>query len=166
MENILVQGKVLNFQGKTYPCAIGRSGIKPEEDKREGDGATPSGCFPLREVLYRADRVEEPKTKLPSGEIELEDGWCDDPEDENYNQLITLPYEASHEELWREDHLYDIIVPIGYNDDPAIPGAGSAIFMHIAREDYAPTAGCVALKKEDLLEVLEGCTPETQICIE
>lgn len=166
MTNITVRGNQLEFNGKTYPCAIGKGGIKPEEDKVEGDGATPAGCFKLREVLYRADRLDEPKTKLPLGEIEPEDGWCDDSDNEDYNQLVTLPHPGSHEELWREDHVYDIIVPIGYNDDPAIPGEGSAIFMHIAREGYTPTDGCVALKQEDLLEILSYCDENTQICIE
>ncbi len=135
-----------------YRCALGRSGIR--QDKREGDGATPVGCFALRRLLYRADRVAPPPTLLPMAPIGHQDGWCDAPEHPAYNRQVTLPFDASHERLWRDDALYDLLVVLGHNDDPVVPGAGSAIFLHVARPDYAPTEGCVALTLADLRGLL------------
>ena len=156
-------GGVLTFRGVTYTCALGRSGVTT--DKHEGDGATPAGEFPLRQVLYRPDRLDKPRTALPVRSLREEDGWCDDPMDERYNQHVTLPYSAKSEELWREDCLYDIITVIGFNDLPPIPGRGSAIFLHVAAENLGPTQGCVALAIDDLLEVLHDCTSDTRINI-
>ena len=135
-----------------FRCALGRTGIRV--DKREGDGATPAGVFPLREVLYRADRVARPATALPVRPLEPHDGWCDAPTDARYNRLVRLPYGASAEQLWRADRLYDLIVVVGYNDAPVVPGKGSAIFLHVARANYAPTAGCVAFARGHLLRIL------------
>ena len=147
-----------------YRCALGKGGFA--EDKREGDGACPIGTFPLRWVLYRADRGEAPETSLPASTIDKDDGWCDDPGHASYNKPITFPFNASAEHLWRDDHLYDVIVVLGHNDDPAVPGAGSAIFMHVARPDYGPTEGCVALALEDLLAVLALCDETTELTIQ
>lgn len=133
-------------------CALGRSGISP--GKREGDGATPVGAFAMRQLLYRPDRESRPRTALPISAISSQDGWCDAPRDKAYNRPVHLPYPASAEQLWREDHLYDLLVVLGYNDDPVVPGQGSAIFLHLAAPDFAPTAGCVALKRDDLLTVI------------
>ncbi|MPY73025.1 MAG: L,D-transpeptidase family protein [Alphaproteobacteria bacterium] len=138
-------------------CALGATGITAA--KREGDKATPAGRFALRRVLYRADRLAAPRTALPVAPIGTGDGWCDAPGDPQYNKPVTLPYAASHERLWREDHLYDIVVVLGYNDAPPVAGKGSAIFMHVARPGYAPTEGCVALALADLEAVLARCGP-------
>jgi len=138
--------------GRTYPCAIGRSGAAGI--KREGDGATPAGRWALRTVLYRADRMRRPPTHAPVRPIAPGDGWCDAPADRNYNRPVRHPYPASAERLWRADHLYDLVVVLGYNDRPRRRGRGSAIFMHLARPDYAPTEGCVALRRRDLERVL------------
>lgn len=127
--------------------------------KREGDGATPLGRWPLREVFYRPDRVARPRTLLPARALRPGDGWCDTPFDANYNRNVRLPYGERTESMWREDHLYDIVVMLGYNDLPRVQGAGSAIFMHLAREEYAPTEGCVALARRDLELVLRLCGP-------
>jgi len=147
----------LACKGRSYRCALGRGGVRA--DKREGDGASPEGVFPLRRVLYRADRLEAPKTGLAVARIGRDDGWCDDPADPMYNRPVRLPHAASHERMWREDGLYDVVVVLGHNDDPPVPGAGSAIFVHVARPDYGPTEGCVALALDDLLEVLAACAP-------
>lgn len=164
MKRIEVSGQgTLTFLGGTYPCALGRGGVT--RHKREGDGATPIGTFPLRCMMYRPDRISQPVCRLPTRAVEARDGWCDAPEDPNYNQMVTLPYPASTEHLWREDSLYDIVAVIGYNDGPAVPGRGSAIFLHLARENYAPTEGCVALSLEDLLAVLKDCDEETEISV-
>jgi len=165
MENIIVKSSgVLIWKGKEYRAALGKGGVT--QVKKEGDGATPVGCFAIRKIYYRADRVGKPKTNIETVTLEKNDGWSDDVNDSTYNTHVKLPYSGSHEKLWREDNVYDIIVELGYNDDPPIPGKGSAIFMHVARESYSPTAGCVALKLEDLTEVLESILPETKVCIE
>ena len=132
-------------------------------DKREGDGATPAGRFPLRRVLYRPDRLSTPATPLPVAPLTPEDGWCDDPADPQYNRPVRLPYAGRHEELWRADTLYDVIVVVGHNDAPVIAGMGSAIFMHVASADYRPTQGCVALARQDLLDILAGAGPDTAL---
>ena len=138
-------------------CAIGRSGVRLR--KREGDGASPVGSFGFRRVLFRPDRIAPPATALPIQPMTANDGWCDDPASSDYNRQIRLPHPASHEELWRSDHLYDVVVILGHNDSPPVPGLGSAIFLHLARPDFSPTEGCLALQLPDLLTVLESATP-------
>jgi len=113
----------------------------------------------MRQLLWRPDRIAAPATGLPAVELIPQAGWCDDPADPFYNRPILLPYAASHEKLWREDHLYDLIVELGYNDDPVIPGKGSAIFLHVAQPDYSPTEGCVACSLPDLLALLAAAKP-------
>lgn len=160
---IVCPPNALEWNGRRIACAIGRSGVR--NDKVEGDGATPSGCFPLRRVLYRPDRLAPPRTALPVAALNPHDGWCDDSSDALYNQQIRQPYAASFEMLWRTDEVYDVIVVLGHNDSPAVPGRGSAIFMHVATKDYGPTAGCIALSRPDLLAVLEDCDPRARIWI-
>ena len=162
--NIIVKNNTLWFDGKTYQCAVGKSGFTHE--KIEGDNKTPIGKFPLREVFYRSDKVAKPASILSTHITTPDDGWCDAPGDKNYNRRIKLPYPVSHENLWRADDIYDVIVPMGYNDQPVIPGKGSAIFMHVARPGYAGTEGCVALALPDLLEVLSKIDNTTEIIIE
>jgi L,D-peptidoglycan transpeptidase YkuD (ErfK/YbiS/YcfS/YnhG family) len=152
------------FAGRVWRCAIGPGGVT--SDKREGDGATPTGCFPLRRVVYRPDRLARPETRLPVAALTPEDGWCDAPDDPSYNRPVRLPYPAGHERLWRNDGIYDVIVILGHNDDPPVPGKGSAIFLHVAKDDYGPTAGCVALALPDLLTVLRAATPNSRVCVE
>ena len=145
------------WRTRQFHCALGSAGAVAR--KREGDGGTPVGPWPMRAVWFRADRLAAPATRLTCGPLAPDDGWCDDPADRNYNRHVRLPYPASAERLWREDGLYDVIVPLGYNDDPVVPGRGSAIFLHVARPDFAPTAGCVALALADLLAVLREAGP-------
>ncbi len=154
----------LFFNGRVYDCALGRGGVSP--DKQEGDGATPAGRYALRRVLYRPDRIDTPETALPLSPHRQDDGWCDDPADARYNQPVTLPYPASAERMWRDDGLYDVVVVLGHNDDPVVPGAGSAIFLHVAAPDFKATEGCVALRRDDVLEILKHCSPNSAICIE
>ncbi|MBE9555576.1 MAG: L,D-transpeptidase family protein [Proteobacteria bacterium] len=153
----------LECGGRVYRCALGPGGIVG--DKVEGDGGTPAGAFTLRRVLYRPDRLGRPITSLPIEEITADQGWCDDPGHPDYNRQVSLPFSASHENLWREDAVYDVIVTLGHNDNPPVPGKGSAIFMHVARPGYEPTEGCVALALPDLLDVLGACGPGDTICI-
>lgn len=145
------------------PCALGRSGVTAL--KREGDGATPLGRWALRAVFYRPDRVARPRTLLPVRALRRDDGWCDTPFDANYNRNVRLPYGERTESMWREDHLYDIVVMLGYNDRPRVHGAGSAIFMHLARDGYTPTEGCIALKRHDLEMLLLRCGPGSVVAV-
>jgi L,D-peptidoglycan transpeptidase YkuD (ErfK/YbiS/YcfS/YnhG family) len=163
IELITLSGGFLSWPGARVRAAIGRSGLTV--DKHEGDGATPTGIFPLRQLWYRPDRVTLPETGLARIPITSDSGWSDDPVDQLYNQAMPLPHPYRHERLWRDDELYDLIVPLGYNDDPPIAGRGSAIFLHCARPDYAPTEGCVAVAYDDLLALLAGCSPATHIDI-
>jgi len=157
MELVVDAGGRAQWGTRAFRCALGRSGIRT--DKREGDGATPAGIFAMRRVLYRPDRLTRPPTFLPSAPLDPADGWCDDPEDPFYNRPVRLPYAARHERLWREDGIYDLLLVLGYNDDPVVPGLGSAIFLHVARPDLAPTRGCVALLRDELMVVLATAGP-------
>ena len=167
--DIIVEGQpgaihgTLRCEGLTVPCSVGRSGLS--RDKHEGDGATPTGRFQLRRLLYRADRLQLPVTKLPVTAIAKDDGWCDDMAHPKYNQQVKLPFAASHEELWREDNLYDLIVVLGHNDNPVIPGLGSAVFLHVRAPDGGATAGCVAIKSEYLVAILRALDPGSFIDI-
>jgi len=159
---VLPPGKLI-WQGKEYQCALGKSGTR--ENKTEGDKATPAGCFPLREVFFRPDRIKNLKTNLSAKALARDDGWCDDSKNKNYNKLVKLPYPASAEALWRKDNLYDVLAVVGYNDSPPLPGKGSAIFTHVTDKNYSPTDGCIALALPDLLEILRTVKKETLICI-
>jgi len=154
-----------DLTGRNTRCALGKGGVIAAGDKREGDGKSPLGVWPIRRVLYRPDRGGPPETALPVEALKPEDGWCDAPEDRAYNRQVAHPYPASAERLWRDDHVYDLLVILGHNDDPVIPGAGSAIFLHLAREGYAPTEGCVALSREDLQDLLAQAGPGDGIAI-
>lgn len=146
----------LVFDGLVLRCALGKGGVRPAAEKREGDGATPAAAMPLRRVLYRADRGPPPRSALPVEPLAPSDGWCDDPADGAYNRPVQLPFAGSHERLWRDDALYDVIGVLGWNDAPVERGRGSAIFLHVARQDFAPTEGCLALTLGDLRALLEA----------
>lgn len=139
---------------KDMRCALGRGGVTPAELKVEGDGKSPAGVWPIRRVVWRPDRGPAPTTLFPVEPIRPEDGWCDEAADPAYNRPVRLPYPASCETMWREDELYDIVVILAHNDDPPIPGKGSAIFLHCAKPGYPPTEGCVALARADLEALL------------
>jgi L,D-peptidoglycan transpeptidase YkuD (ErfK/YbiS/YcfS/YnhG family) len=145
-------------------CALGRSGIR--HDKREGDGATPVGSFTVKRVFYRPDRLAAPATGLPRQALDPAMGWCDDPGHADYNRLVRLPHAASCERMWRDDGVYDVVVELGHNDDPPRPGMGSAIFLHVAKPDYAATEGCVALALGDLLSLLAACHPGDRLTVD
>ena len=155
---------VLDWGAGARRAAIGPGGIAIKGS--EGDGITPRGRFAIREIFYRSDRIARPNVKLPLRAIAENDGWCDAPNDSNYNRAVTLPYPASAENMWRDDHLYDLVAVLGYNDDPVTPGKGSAIFLHLAKPDYANTQGCVALAFADALAALEQLEPGDMIVIQ
>ena len=152
LEAVLGDDGFIRLEGRAWRCCTGRGGVR--EHKQEGDGATPSGLLPLRRVLFRADRRPAPAASTPVEPIAPDDGWCDDPDDARYNRAVRLPYGGRHEALWRDDALYDIVGVLGWNDAPVRRGRGSAIFLHVARPDYAPTEGCVALAAPDLAALL------------
>lgn len=155
--------RLLEHGGVSIPCLIGKGGVIEAGAKREGDGATPLGRWPIRAALLRPDRIlSPPRVTLPWRWIRPEDGWCDDPQDTAYNRPVRHPYPRSAEGLWREDEAYDVIVVLGHNDSPPVPGRGSAIFLHCtAGRDF--TEGCVAVAKSDLLRLLPLLRPHDRI---
>ena len=155
----------LEIHGRRVRCALGKAGVVPAAVKREGDGTTPAGVWPLRRLLYRPDRGPAPESRLSMRALIANDGWCDDPADARYNALVALPYPASAERLWREDSLYDRIVVLGHNDDPVVAGAGSAIFLHLAADGYAPTQGCIALSAADMATLLSLAGPGDALAV-
>lgn len=152
---------VLRAGPMAFPCALGPAGVVT--NKREGDGGTPRASLAMRRLFRRADRVARPPSGLAVRTTRPTDGWCDAPGHARYNRLITLPFPASHETLWRDDRLYDLVVELGWNDRPPTSGRGSAIFLHAARPGFAPTAGCVALAPRVLARVLAKCGPRTRL---
>jgi L,D-peptidoglycan transpeptidase YkuD (ErfK/YbiS/YcfS/YnhG family) len=153
----------LTAGGQTIKVALGRGGIKA--NKREGDGGTPKGTFhPLR-LWWRADRHPRPRTFLPVRAIAPEDAWCEDVSSRHYNQPLRLAAKHGGDRLMRDDHLYDFIIEIDHNTKPRIAGRGSAVFLHLARKDFSPTAGCVAMTEGAMLRLLKRMGPETRIVI-
>jgi L,D-peptidoglycan transpeptidase YkuD (ErfK/YbiS/YcfS/YnhG family) len=165
MDLIVKNENLALWNGHEFRCAVGRNGFSPAEARRDGDNTTPIGRWVLREVFYRPDREKPPKTILPVRALEHDDGWCDAPEDPFYNRFVKHPYPASAEHLWRDDHLYNVFAVLKHNVDPIVPGKGSAIFLHIARTDFGPTAGCVTLAREDLLTVLREADKTSAVLV-
>lgn len=142
------------LNGRLTRCALGKTGVIEAKSKREGDGKSPLGVWTIRRVLYRPDKGEAPQTGLPTRALERDDGWCDAPEDPAYNRAVKLPHPASAEHMWRADDVYDLVCILAHNDDPPVSPLGSAIFLHLAKPDYSPTEGCIALSRDDMLELL------------
>jgi L,D-peptidoglycan transpeptidase YkuD (ErfK/YbiS/YcfS/YnhG family) len=151
----------LTVDGQTIPVALGRGGIRA--NKREGDGGTPKGIFRPIRLWWRADRHPRPRTFLPVRPIMPQDAWCEDPADRHYNQPIRLAGDAGGDRLTRSDHLYDFIIEIDHNTRPRIAGRGSAVFLHLARDNFGPTAGCVAMTQPAMLHLLRRIGPRTRI---
>lgn len=145
------------------PCALGTGGI--QHDKREGDGATPVGVHRPLHGFYRADRIRKPATGVPLVPLRSNDGWCDEPGHPRYNRHVHLPFRARHESMWRDDHLYDIVIDLGWNARPRIQGRGSAIFLHLARENFGPTEGCIAVPWNKARRLLALIGPRTRIVV-
>jgi len=149
--------------GLRLTCALGRQGVSHR--KREGDSATPAGRFRLQRVLYRADRGPRPQTLLPRGRLRRGEGWCDDPGSGRYNCPVRLPFRGGHEAMWRDDRLYDVVIVLDHNVRPCRRGYGSAVFLHIAQPDLAPTAGCVAVSAVDMRRLLPRLSARTVLMI-
>lgn len=154
---------IVEFGNLKVPCALGRSGVVAR--KREGDGGTPLGRFAMVEVLFNPVAAGRPATRLPVRAIGVDDGWCDDPQDRNYNRFVRHPYGACAERLWRDDGIYDVVVVLDHNRLPRVRGKGSAIFMHVARAGYTPTEGCIALALADLKRILASARSDTRVII-
>src|SRR5262249_43920680 len=153
----------LTAPGLTIPVALGRGGILA--NKREGDGGTPRGIFHPRQLWWRADRFPRPRTHLAARTITAFDAWCEDPNDRHYNQPVRVTPNHKGDRLKRADHLYDFIVEIDHNTQPRVAGRGSAVFLHLARENFGPTAGCVSMTQSAMLQLLRRLGPRTRIII-
>ena len=160
---IIKKSGYLEYKNLKFRCALGKAGIKKK--KKEGDNITPEGTFKIIRVYYRRDKIKNISTLIKKKEIKKKIGWCDDPVSSVYNKEIKLPSKFSHEKLYRKDNLYDLILVLNYNINPIIKNKGSAIFIHIAKKNYEPTAGCIALKKRDLVELLKKIKKNTKIKI-
>ena len=154
----------LAFGGFIIPVSLGRGGIKA--NKREGDGGTPRGTFQPRRLWWRADRYRRPRTFLPVRAIGPQDGWCEDPAHRHYNKPVRLDRDRIGDRLLRDDHLYDFVIELDHNTRPRVAGRGSAVFLHLARTNFAPTAGCVAMTRTAMLRLLARLGPDTRILIE
>jgi L,D-peptidoglycan transpeptidase YkuD (ErfK/YbiS/YcfS/YnhG family) len=149
--------------GCRIPVALGRGGIRA--DKREGDGATPAGCFRPVRLWWRPDRSPRPRTLLPVRPIRDDDAWCEDPRDRRYNRPVRLGHDGDGDRLRRDDRLYDLIVEIDHNTRPRVAGRGSAVFVHVARPGFSPTAGCVAMTPDRLRWLVARLGRRTRIII-
>ena len=161
--HILINRKYLTFNDYKVKCAIGKRGIGNK--KKEGDLITPKGIYRVKYVLYRKDRVKKIKTKLKKVIIKKNMGWCDDVRSNNYNKLIKLPFNYSHEKLYKKENIYDIILVLNFNMNPTKKNKGSAIFIHVAKKNYRKTEGCVALRKSELLKIVRELKVNTKVKI-
>ena len=141
------------FKESKFRCSFGKNGIGIK--KKEGDGITPKGIFKLTKVFYREDKVKNIKTRINKFKIKKNMGWCDDPKSKFYNKLIKLPSKLGHEKLYRKDNIYNIVIVLNYNMDPIIKNKGSAIFIHVAKKNYKETQGCISLKQEELIKLIQ-----------
>ncbi len=154
---------LLCVAGRVIRCALGKGGIKAI--KREGDGATPLASMRLLYAHAHRDRPRPLVSGLLLKRIGADNGWCDAPEDRNYNRPVPLPYKASHERMRRDDHLYDVVIILDSNIRPRKRGMGSAIFFHLARPGYLPTEGCVAVSRRDMDWLLPRLSPKTMLTV-
>jgi L,D-peptidoglycan transpeptidase YkuD (ErfK/YbiS/YcfS/YnhG family) len=155
----------LDAFGQSFRVAIGKGGAVPAATKREGDGATPLGQWGIEGLLMRPDRMPAPQTLLPWRWLRPWDGWCDAADDPAYNQPVSHPSPASAERLWRADHAYDLILILSHNRHLVVPGAGSAIFWHVAQPDWRPTEGCIAMDRDALWSLLPDLHPGMRMLI-
>ena len=161
--HILINRKYLTFENYKVKCAIGKRGIAYK--KKEGDLITPKGSFKIKFLLFRKDRIKKIQTKLKKIKIKKNMGWCDDPRSIKYNKLVNLPFKYNCEKLYKKENIYDLILVLNYNMTPTRKNKGSAIFIHVARKDYKKTEGCIAIKKNHLLEILKKINKRTKVKI-
>ena len=160
---IVKKSGYLNYKNFKFRCALGKNGIKKK--MKEGDFITPRGKYKLIKIYYRPDRIKKINSPLKKIKIKKNMGWCDDVNSKYYNKQIKINDKISHEKLYRKDSLYDILVVLNYNLNPIIRGKGSAIFLHVAKKNYSKTQGCIALKRNELLNLVSKIKKNTQIKI-
>jgi len=160
---IVKKSGYLKYKNFKFRCALGKNGIKKKT--KEGDNITPIGIFKIIKIYYRYDKIKNLKTSIKKIKIKKNIGWCDDPKSGFYNQQIKLPYKFNYEKLYRNDRIYDLLAVLNYNTNPVVKNKGSAIFIHVAKNNYKPTAGCVALKKSNLIKLLQTIKKNTKIKI-
>jgi L,D-peptidoglycan transpeptidase YkuD (ErfK/YbiS/YcfS/YnhG family) len=161
--HIIIKKKYLVFNDYRVKCAIGKRGIKIK--KKEGDLITPKGTYNISKLLYRKDRVKNLKSRLKKILINKNMGWCDDPRSKDYNKLIKIPFKYNYEKLYIKENIYDIILVLNYNMQPVKKDKGSAIFIHIAKQNFNPTKGCVAIRKKELQVILKMVNARTKVKI-
>jgi L,D-peptidoglycan transpeptidase YkuD (ErfK/YbiS/YcfS/YnhG family) len=162
--HILINKKYLTYSKYKVKCAVGKRGIGLK--KKEGDLITPIGQYKIKYILFRRDRIKKIQSKIRKIEIKKNMGWCDDSKSEQYNKLIKLPFNYSHEKLYKKENIYDIILVLNYNMNPYEKKKGSAIFIHVASKSYEKTKGCVAIKKIELLKIIKELKKDTKVKIE
>ena len=160
---IINKSGYLKYKDFKFKCALGKAGVGKK--KIEGDNITPKGTFEIVKIYYRSDRIKKIYSKIKLFKINKKMGWCNDPTSKKYNQLIKLPSKYTHEKLYRQDNVYDLVVVLNYNTTPIIKNKGSAIFIHVAKKNYKKTAGCVALKKKHLVKLIKNIKNKTKIII-
>ena len=160
---IINKSGFIRYKNLKFKCTLGRAGVG--EKKIEGDNITPIGVYRILNVYYRKDRIKNLNTKFKINQITKNMGWCDDPKSKKYNQLIKIPSNYSHEKLYKRDNIYDLIAVLDYNKNPTIKNKGSAIFMHLTKNYKKKTAGCIGLKKKNLLKLLSLIKINTKIKI-
>ena len=162
--HILVNKKYLTYKNYKVKCTIGKRGIGYK--KKEGDQITPLGRYKIKYILYRKDRVKKINSGIKTIAITKNMGWCDDPNSKQYNKIIKLPSAFSYEKLYRRENIYDIILVLNYNMNPVLKDKGSAIFIHVAKNNYRKTLGCIAVKRSDLLKILKEIKVNTKVMID
>ena len=160
---IVKKSGYLKYKNLKFRCALGKNGIKKKI--KEGDNVTPKGIFKITKIYYRQDKIKKIRTSIKKIKIKKNMGWCDDPDSNFYNKQIKIPNKFSYEKLYRNDRIYDLLAVLNYNINPVVKNKGSAIFIHIAKSNYRPTAGCIALKKFDLVKLLQIIKKNTKIKI-
>ena len=161
--NIKFKNKFLYFNKYKIKCSIGKRGITVK--KIEGDNKTPAGRFKFKSIFYRKDRVPKIKTILQKIVIRKNMGWCDDVNSNFYNKLIKFPFSKSAEKFWIKDNIYDVIIILNYNMNPILKNKGSAIFLHVAKKNYTPTKGCIAISKKDMYFLISKINTKTKLII-
>ena len=160
---IINKSGFIRYKNLKFKCTLGKAGVG--EKKIEGDNITPIGIYRILNIYYRKDRIKNLNTKFKINQITKNMGWCDDPKSKKYNQLIKIPSNYSHEKLYKRDNVYDLIAVLDYNKNPTIKNKGSAIFVHLTKNYKKKTAGCIGLKKKNLLKLLGQIKINTKIKI-
>ena len=160
---IINKSGYLKYKNFKFRCSLGKAGIGKK--KIEGDNITPKGTFKIIKIYYRSDRIKKIKSKFKLIKIKKNIAWCDDPQSRNYNQLIKLPSKYSYENLFKKNNIYDLILVLNFNINPIIKNRGSAVFIHVAKRNYNPTGGCIALKKKDLIHLLKLIKKNTKVFV-